>query len=208
MWVCFGEGLSEECLGFMVLKISDEDDEGSSIIYIPLLKFPHALGKRKADKTKYANRDSPGALTQALTRHWRATSKSRYLPRSSFLDDKITITNGRRSNDILEPLVRSNRIAHGQSPENCRLIWQGATRLLQEFQDAAMHGNAQTGINVNLLASIWQPPPYRFVKVICDAAWLPSSKQPIAKNHFYRFQARGTIFGSSLLHSNVVIGLL
>ncbi|GJU28454.1 hypothetical protein Tco_1167075 [Tanacetum coccineum] len=77
---------------------------------------------------------------------------------------QITRANGRCSNDMLEPLVRSNRIAHGQSPQNCRLIWQGATRLLQEFQDAAMHGNTQTGINVNLLASIWQPSPYGFVK--------------------------------------------
>ncbi|GJU81545.1 reverse transcriptase domain-containing protein [Tanacetum coccineum] len=61
------------------------------------------------------------------------------------------------------------------------LFWEGtphgATRLLQEFQDAAMRGNAQKGTNVNLLASIWQPPSYGFVKVNCDAAWLPSSKQ-------------------------------
>ncbi|GJV60597.1 reverse transcriptase [Tanacetum coccineum] len=40
-----------------------------------------------------------------------------------------------------------------------------------------MRGNTQNGTNVNLLASIWQPPPYGFIKVNCDAAWLPSSKQ-------------------------------
>ena len=37
--------------------------------------------------------------------------------------------------------LEHNHIAHGQSPQNCGLIWQGATRLLQEFQDAAMCGN-------------------------------------------------------------------
>ncbi|GJT78577.1 reverse transcriptase [Tanacetum coccineum] len=73
--------------------------------------------------------------------------------------------------------LERNRIAHEQSPQNCRLIWQSATRLLQEFQDAAMRGNAENGTNVNVLVSIWQPPPYGFVKVNCDAAWLTSSKQ-------------------------------
>ncbi|PWA69938.1 hypothetical protein CTI12_AA292670 [Artemisia annua] len=73
--------------------------------------------------------------------------------------------------------LERNRIEHGQSPQDSGLIWQGAIRLLQEFQDAAMRCNVQSGTIVDTLASIWQPPPYGFVKINCDAAWLPSSKQ-------------------------------
>ncbi|GKF57859.1 hypothetical protein Tco_0171396, partial [Tanacetum coccineum] len=81
------------------------------------------------------------------------------------------------SNDMLGPLIERNCIAHGQSPQNCRLIWQGVTHLLQELQDAAIRSNAQNRTNVNFLASIWQPPPYGFIKANCDVSWLPSSKE-------------------------------
>ncbi|PWA52088.1 hypothetical protein CTI12_AA458320 [Artemisia annua] len=73
--------------------------------------------------------------------------------------------------------LERNRIAHGQPSQNSGQIWQSATRLLQEFKDAHISGNAQYGLNVNPLASDWQPPPNGFVKLKCDAAWLPSSKQ-------------------------------
>ncbi|PWA97583.1 hypothetical protein CTI12_AA027380 [Artemisia annua] len=73
--------------------------------------------------------------------------------------------------------LERNRITHGQSPQDSGLIWQGAIRLLQQFQDATMRCNVQSGTIVDPLASIWQPPPYGFVKIDCDATWLPSSKQ-------------------------------
>ncbi|GKE50940.1 hypothetical protein Tco_1486096, partial [Tanacetum coccineum] len=52
-----------------------------------------------------------------------------------------------------------------------------AIRLLQEFHDVAICGNAQFETNVDPLASTWHPPHYSFVKVNCDDAWFPSSKQ-------------------------------
>nr|GEU88220.1 reverse transcriptase [Tanacetum cinerariifolium] len=74
--------------------------------------------------------------------------------------------------DILfwESTVHGNFLNYGS-------IWQGATRLLQEFHDAAICGNEQSETIVDPLASTWHPPLYSFVKVNYDAAWLPSSKQ-------------------------------
>ncbi|GJV05126.1 reverse transcriptase [Tanacetum coccineum] len=94
--------------------------------------------------------------------------------------------------------LERNRIVHGQSPQNCGSIWQGATRLLQEFHDAAICGNAQSETNADPLASTWHPPPYSFVKVNCDAAWLPSSKK--AGLRFVARNSEGEIIFSGAKH--------
>ncbi|GKA73142.1 reverse transcriptase, partial [Tanacetum coccineum] len=94
--------------------------------------------------------------------------------------------------------LERNHIVHGQSPQNCGSIWQGAIRLLQEFHDAAICGNAQFKTNVDPLASTWHPPHYSFVKVNCDDAWFPSSKQ--AGLGFVARNSKGEIIVSGVKH--------
>ncbi|GJS05458.1 putative ribonuclease H-like domain-containing protein [Tanacetum coccineum] len=56
----------------------------------------------------------------------------------------------------------------------------------EEFLMISSCGNAQAETNVNPMAFTWHPPPYSFVKVNYDVAWLASSKQAglgfVAKN--------------------------
>ncbi|GKD11905.1 hypothetical protein Tco_1196312 [Tanacetum coccineum] len=62
----------------------------------------------------------------------------------------------------------------------------------------AIRGNTQSETNADPLASTWHPPPYSFVKVNCDAAWLPSSKQ--AGLRFVARNSEGEIIFSGAKH--------